>query len=122
MRKFLLAATVAILVAGPVAAMDVATFLREADAVEKMGMQAMFSDRAKAMMAEMNDSVRALREERLAAQAAGRRPAYCPDAGNRTDPREVVAALRTIPAARRPRTQLKDALRAFYARRYPCPA
>ena len=122
MRKALLGATVALLVATPVAAMDVATFLREAEALEKMGMRAMFSDRAKAVMTELNESNRALRAERLAAQAGGRRPAYCPDETNRATPQEIVASLRTIPAARRTQVQLKDALRAFYGRRYPCPA
>jgi hypothetical protein len=122
MKKSLLAVSVGALVAGPVAAMDVATFLREADALEEMGARAMFSDRARVVMAELNQSNRDLREERLAAQASGRRPAYCPDTSNRTTPQEIVAALRTIPTVRRPQTRLRDALRAFYARRYPCPA
>lgn len=122
MRKLALAALL-LGAAGPAAAaMDVATFLGKADALEKMGVRAMFSDEAKLVMAELNAASGALREERLAAQAAGRRPAYCPGESNRAGPQEIVAALRRIPPARRPGTQLKDALRAFYARRYPCPA
>jgi hypothetical protein len=34
---------------------------------------------------------------------------------------EVIAAMTAIPPARRARTQVRDALRAAFARRYPCP-
>lgn len=102
--------------------MDVATFLGHAEALERLGARAMFSGRARTVMEELKASNAALRAERLAAQAAGRRPAYCPDPKNRATPQEIVAALRNIPAAQRSRIELKDALRTFYNRRYPCPA
>lgn len=122
MRKPAVAIMTAIFLSTPAAAMDVATFLREADALEAMGIRAMFSSRARAVMAEMNEINGSLRAERAAAQAQGRRPAYCPNANNRASPQELIASLRTIPAARRPQVQLRDAMRAFYVRRYPCPA
>jgi hypothetical protein len=122
MRKLAIALIVVMCVSTPVAAMDVATFLREAEALEAMGIRAMFSGQARVVMTEMNEITRTLRAERTSALGQGRRPAYCPDADNRASPQELVASLRTIPAARRPQLQLRDAMRAFYARRYPCPA
>ena len=64
----------------------------------------------------------ALRAERLAAEKAGRRPAYCPPAKPVLTAQEVLAAFRTIPVARRPQIQVKDALRALNARKFPCRA
>lgn len=127
MRKPILAAGLTVALLGglapaPAEAADVAAFLARADAVEKMGLRAMVSSEAKLLMEELSAGNRALRAERLAAQAAGRRPAYCPAPDNRTDPREILTALRAIPPARRAGIELKDAMRAFYARRYPCPA
>ena len=121
MKKWAIAFVAAMFVSTPAAAMDVATFLREAEALETMGIRAMFSGQARVVMAEMNEITRTLRAERAAALGQGRRPAYCPDANNRASPQELIASLRTIPAARRPQVQLRDAMRAFYARRYPCP-
>jgi hypothetical protein len=61
-----------------------------------------------------------LRAERLAAERAGRKPAYCPPAKSGLNSEELLAAFRSIPAAQRPRTDVKDALRALLARKYPC--
>jgi hypothetical protein len=121
-KKFLTLGIASALFASPAAAMDVATFLRYADALERMGVRAPFASEGPLVMNELNDSNRALRAERVAAQAAGRRPGYCPETHARAGPQEVVAALRRIPPARRPGIEVRDALRAFYARRYPCPA
>lgn len=122
MNKNLLLAVASSLVASSAAAMDVATFLAKVESLERMGVRAALSSDARLVMDEMNASNTALRSERLAAQAAGRRPAYCPDLHPRASSTEIVAALRTIPLARRPQVQVRNALRAFYARRYPCPA
>jgi hypothetical protein len=120
-HKIAAAILAAMLAPAAASAMDVATFLAKADALERMGMRAAFSSDGPLIMEELNGANRALRAERLAAQSAGRRPAYCPDPNHRADVREIVAALRTIPVARRARTEVRDAVRAFYARRYPCP-
>ncbi len=82
----------------------------------------MFSSEARLVMDELNSSNTALRTERLAALAAKKRPAYCPEGHDRAGPQEVVAALRSIAPARRAQLQVREALQAFYSRRYPCPA
>lgn len=122
MKKMLLLVTATSLAASSAAAMDVATFLAKVEALERMGVRAAFSSDGRLVMDELNASNTALRSERLAAQVAGRRPAYCPDLHPRATSTEIVTALRTIPAARRPQVEVRNALRAFYARRYPCPA
>ena len=122
MKKLLLLAAISSLAASSAAAMDVATFLTKVEALERMGVRAAFSSDGRLIMNELNASNTALRAERLAAQGAGRRPAYCPDLHPRASSTEIVTALRTVPAARRAQVEVRDALRAFYVRRYPCPA
>jgi hypothetical protein len=114
----------ALLVALPVTAaqaMKVAPFLQKAEALQKQGMTALFSADYKLLKAEVEADVGALRQERLAAQAAGRRQAYCPiDGQPGLSSDEILAAFRTIPAARREKVEVKDALRALLARKFPC--
>ena len=120
--KLLAAALLATAPLGAAQAMDVATFLVKADAVEKKGMLALMSSDYKLLMREIQTQGAQLRAERLAAERAGRKPAYCPSAKQSLTSREVLAAFRTIPASQRPRVQVKDALRALMARKYPCRA
>lgn len=121
MKTKLMAA--ALLAAAPVtaaSAMNVADFLLKADALEKKGMMALFSSDLKLLKGEVEAAGKQLRSERLAAQKAGRKPVYCPPAKGGMSPQELVALLRTIPPAQRPRTELKDGLRTVFARKYPC--
>ena len=120
--KLFAAASLALIPLGPAQAMDVATFLVKADAVEKKGMLALMSSDYKLLKREIETQAAALRAERLAAERARRKPAYCPPAKQSLTAREVLTALRTIPVAKRPRIQVKDALRALMARKYPCRA
>jgi hypothetical protein len=121
-KKLLAAALLAAVPLGPAQAMDVATFLAKADALQKKGMMALMSSDYKLLKNEVVAQSQTLRAERLAAQKAGRKPAYCPTAKSDLTSNEVLAAFRTIPAAQRPRIQVKDALRAVLARKYPCRA
>lgn len=120
--KLLAAALLAIVPLGAAQAMDVATFLVKADALEKKGMLALMSSDYKLLMGELRTQGEALRAERLAASKAGRKPAYCPPAKQSLNAKEVLTAFRTIPVAQRSRIQVKDALRALMARKYPCRA
>ena len=121
-RKLLSALLLAAAPLGAAQAMDVATFLAKADALQKQGMLALMSSDYKALRNEIVAHTQALRSERLAAQRAGRRPAYCPPAGTALTSDEIVAAFRLIPAAQRPRTHVRDALKALLARKFPCRA
>ncbi|MEA3008579.1 MAG: hypothetical protein QOJ91_271 [Sphingomonadales bacterium] len=120
MKTKLLAAL--LLASVPVAAnaMDVATFLAKADALQKKGMMALMSSDYKLLKNEIVAQSQVLRSERMAAQRAGRKPAYCPPAKSGLGSGEILAAFRTIPVAQRARIQVKDALRALLARKYPC--
>jgi hypothetical protein len=120
--KLLAAALLAVVPLGAANAMDVASFLAKADALQKKGMLALMSSDYKLLKQEIVDQSQTLRSERLAAQKAGRKPAYCPTGKSDLTSGEVLAAFRTIPAAQRPRIQVRDALRALLARKYPCRA
>ncbi len=121
MKKKLIAALfLAALPLSAAQAMDVATFLTKAEAVEKKGMLAVFSSDYKVLKAEIENASKALRAERHAAQKAGRKPAYCPTGKSGVTVRDILAAMRAVPVAQRPRTQVKDALRTDFARRWPC--
>lgn len=121
-RKILLAATLVML---PVAlhAMTVAVFLEKADALKSRGALAMFSSDLGLLKSEVRTASAALRAERLAAERAGRRPAFCPPrAGGRLDSDELLRHFQSIPPAQRSRMQVRDGLRSLLVRKYPCPA
>ena len=119
-KKLLAAVLMAAAPLGAAQAMDVATFLAKADALQKKGMMALMSRDYKTLKNEIVTHSQALRSERLAAERAGRRPAYCPPAKSGLNSDEILAAFRSIPAAQRPGIDVKDALRALLARKYPC--
>jgi hypothetical protein len=118
--KLLAAALLAVVPLGAANAMDVATFLAKADALQKKGMMALMSSDLKLLKKEVETHGAALRAERLAAVRAGKKPAYCPPPKQSLTSNEVLAAFRSIPVPQRPRIQVKDALRALMARKYPC--
>ena len=122
MRKARLAAAalLAVAPAGAASAMDVATFLAKAEALEKQGMLALMSSDYGLLKAEVQSAAGQLRAERAAAVKARRKPAFCPPADVGLDPRELLGQLRAIPPAQRRRTQVKDGLRALLVRKYPC--
>lgn len=114
------------LVAAPLSgasAMPVTTFLAKAEALKKKGPLALFSSDLKALTREVKADAAQIRAERLAAEAAGRRGAFCPPAaGVKLTDNDVLEAMQAVPPALRARTDTKDALRAYLARRHPCPA
>ncbi|HYE51103.1 MAG TPA: hypothetical protein VEB20_16015 [Azospirillaceae bacterium] len=105
------------------AAMDVATMLGKVEAVRGSGPFAMFSSDMRLLSGEVKVAGQALKEERLAAVAAGRTPAYCPpESGGSITQDDVLESLQAVPPEERSRTELKDALRARLARKFPCPS
>ena len=104
------------------AAMPVSTFLAKADKLQSKGPLAMFSGDMKLLQNTIKADAAALRAERVAAQAAGKRPAYCPPGPIKMGVKEVITAMRAVPPAQRAATDTKDALRAYFARRFPCKA
>jgi hypothetical protein len=118
--KLLAAASLAILPLGAAQAMDVATFLTKAEALQKKGVMALMSSDYKLLKSEIEAHAVALRAERVADQRARRKVAFCPPGKVSLTSGEIVTAFRTIPPAQQPRVQVKDALRALMARKYPC--
>ncbi len=120
MTKKLLAAALLLAVPAAAQAMDVATFLTTAEALERKGVMALFSSDYKKLKGEVEAAGEQLRVERLAAVKAGRRAAYCPPEKSGLNSDELLAHFRSIPAQQRPRIQVKDGLRSLLARKYPC--
>jgi hypothetical protein len=112
----------AAMVVTPATAMDVATFLQKANALKAKGALAPLSRDYKPVMAELDGSGKALRAERLAAEAIGGRPAYCPAGRSPLSPDDIFSGLQAISPAQQAQVQVKDALRAIYSRKYPCAA
>ena len=106
-----------------VAAMPVSTFLIKAEAVQKKGALAMFSGDLKLLMRQIKADAGKLREERLAAKAAGKPTAFCPpEGGAKLKDKDILAAMEAVPASERARTDTRVALRNFLAKRHPCRA
>ena len=120
MKKILIAATFFVLPLTSVNAMDVATFLAKSEVAQRKGIAAMFSSEARSLFSEVQTAFKELKAERLAAEAAGRRPAYCPAGKPGITQKELLAGFRAVPPAERSRVQVKDAMRNTLARKHPC--
>jgi hypothetical protein len=114
-------AWLALAAAVPASAMPVSTFLAKMDKLTSEGPMATATSDAALIKKELQDDAAALRSERLAATQAGKTPPYCPKEGAaRPTLEEIVAGLKAVPEAKRGTTDVKDALRAFMAKRFPC--
>lgn len=114
------------LVAAPLtaaSAMSVSTFLAKAEALKRKGALALFSGDLKLLTKQVKADAAQIRAERLAAEAAGRRGAFCPlAAGVKLTDNDVLEAMQAVPPALRASTDTRVALRAYLAKRHPCPA
>ena len=115
-----------LLVMAPIAsaaAMPVSTFLAKAEKLQSRGPFAVFSGDLKLLTNQIKRDGAELKAANEAAAAAGKRKAYCwPEGGAGIGPKEVLQAMQAVPAVQRPRTTTKDAMRAYFARRFPCKA
>ena len=106
-----------------VAAMPVSAFLTKAHALQKKGPLAMLSGDLKLLTRQIKADAGKIREERLAAKAAGKPTAFCPpEGGTKLSDKDILAAMEAVPASERARTDTRLALRNFLARRHPCRA
>ena len=101
-------------------AMPVSTFLAKMDNLAKAGALATMTSDAALVKKELQDDAATLRAERMAAEQAGKAPAYCPDTSGSLSLEEIVGGLKAVPAAEQGKTEVKDALRALMAKRFPC--
>lgn len=125
MRSLIIALSLAAapLTAAHAQTMPLPQFLAKATALEKKGAMALFSGDLKLLKKEITGSAAALKAERLAAEKAGRKSAYCPPAkGGSINSSELLAHFRGIPVAQGGRMQVRDAMRSFMATKFPCRA
>ena len=96
-------------------------FLVKAAALEKKGPLALLSSDMGRLKKEIQNSAKAVRAERLAAKAAGKKQAFCPpEKGASLNSSEVLSHFRSIPPAQRDRMRTRDAWRSLMVRRFPC--
>ena len=119
MRGYLIGLAL-VAMAAPASAMDVATFLAKADALQATGPMALFSGDLKLLKAEGTAAGNSIKSERLARTAARQTPEYCPPTPSSMSSDELIAAMRTIPAAQRGQTTVRAAMKAMLIRKYPC--
>jgi hypothetical protein len=99
--------------------MSVAAFLAKAEALEKKGAMAMFSSDLKLLRAEGSAAGAAYRA-RLDRERAAGKPSSCPPKGTKVDSDQLLAHLRTYPAATRPGITLRTAMADMFIKTYPC--
>lgn len=116
-------ALLALLLATPAMAttgdMSVATFLSKADALKAKGLMALGSSDIKLLRAEGQAAGMAY-GARLQQERAAGKPSSCPPKGARPSSNEVLAHLRTYPAAKRANMTMKAAMADYFIKTYPC--
>jgi hypothetical protein len=123
MKKIMIAAILAAMPVGPLFAqsMNLSQFLDRATKLEKKGAMAIFSSDMTKLKNETNGSFKVLRAERMAAEAAGKKPAYCPPPENGSlGVAEILGHFRSIPEAQRARMTTKQGFQSLLARKFPC--
>jgi hypothetical protein len=116
----LLAALAVVIPVGALQAMTVAAFLEKADALRARGMMAMFSSDIGLLKGEVTSAGATLRAEAAAARQAGRPPAFCAPERVQMSSNELLAFFRSVPPAQRQRLEVRDAMRFYMVRRFPC--
>jgi hypothetical protein len=106
-------------VAGP-GDMNVATFLAKADALKAKGLGAIGSPDIKLLYGEANAAGKTYRAALAADKKAGRTPHSCPPKKAALNSDQLLAHLRTYPAAVRPKTTITTAMFDVMKKRYPC--
>ena len=101
-------------------AMDVATFLAKADALQGKGMLALFSSDIGLLKREISADVEGAGRRSEGRRSAGRPQRFCPSPG-----RWRSTATRSSPPSgpsrrRAPATDVRQPLKALLARKYPC--
>lgn len=123
MKKPLAIAAACILSCGAATAqnMPVSTFLAKADALKAKGIMAMMSSDIGLLKSEVQSAGLAYRAERKASEAKGNPPEICKPENAKLDSDELMASFRTIPAAMRPKTTVKQGMIALLRKKFPCP-
>ena len=100
-------------------AMSVATFLAKAEALQAKGMMAMFASDVSLLKSEVASAAAAYRNQ-LRQEATAGKPSACPPERAALDSNDLMAQMRTYPAADRPRIPVTQAVADLIRKRYPC--
>ncbi len=125
MRHFGLIAAMAIMTAGSSAFaagdMSVATFLSKADALRAKGIGALGSPDIGLLKKEAEAAGATYRARIVSDKSTGKPPHSCPPKKASMNSNELLAHLRSYPAAVRPKTTITAAMFDLMKKRYPCP-
>lgn len=99
--------------------MSVATFLAKADALKAQGAGALFSSDVGVLRGE-GKAAGEHYKARLQREKAQGRPSSCPPPGVKVNSDDLLAFLRTYPAAVRPKVSMKQAMADYFIKKYPC--
>ena len=102
--------------------LPVSQFLAKVASLQKRGPPALLSGDLKLVMNQVKRDSAQLRAENKALAAAGKRKHYCAPPNVKVTDKELLQAVEQVPVAQRAHTSTKEAFRAYFARRYPCPA
>ena len=96
-------------------------FLDRANRLKAKGPLAFFDADYRRLKAEAYAAGNSLRDDRLAAQKAGKPILYCsPKARAQLGSMEFIDGLEAIPSAERPKLNLKQAMLRVLQKKYPC--
>lgn len=99
-------------------------FVERGNKLEGLGPLALLHQgEIKELQTELTAAVNKLREERLRAQKAGKKPTYCPPAGSnlKLNPQQLLKELRVISAGQPKSATTTDGMRVYLRKHYPCP-
>ena len=100
--------------------LPLATFQAKADALKAKGLGALGAPDIKLLYGEANAAGKTYRETIAADKKAGRAPHSCPPKKAALNSDQLLAHLRTYPAAVRPKTTITTAMFDVMKKRYPC--
>ncbi len=116
------AAGAALLIAAAPPPMSVATFLAKADALMKRGPFALLSSDYRLLKSEGEAAGDALKAEHQSLIKAHKPTPYCPPEKGFLGADELLSGFRAIPPADRARMTVKDGMRTYLSRKWPCKA
>lgn len=101
--------------------MNAETFYKRAMALKAKGAMALMSRDLRPVVNEAKAAGLKARKTRLAAEASGKQPRYCPPKGSkRIGNEEFLDGMAAIPAAERARIDMTEAITRLLVRKHPC--
>jgi hypothetical protein len=122
MRRWLLPLTILAVAAPALAApgnMSIAVFLAKADALKAKGIMALSDPDMKRLQSEGTAAGAAYRARLTRERGAGK-PSSCPPQGAKISSDQLLAHLRTYPAARRGGVSITIAMADYFIKTWPC--